>query len=283
MRAWGALCAVVRQPSRSAGAKHWRAALRRGALLMPLALVMLALGAARAIPPHAVSLAASRWQVPTISGVSPASLASLAALSVMTSRPEPPAICVPLAPGPRMWTPAQLASPRLPGRTYDARGEVRPCFSNQLVAPAPAGGVPHLHGQVILVSLSQQWLWAYQDGTLVFANPVTTGQPSLPTPLGEYHVQTKIADTTFYSPWGPWSPYYYAPEHVNFALLFRAKGYFLHDASWRQAFGPGTNSPHSDPGGAQETGSHGCVNMTTAAAEWLYRWAEVGATVLIVS
>ncbi|MFI5271949.1 MAG: L,D-transpeptidase, partial [Ktedonobacterales bacterium] len=129
----------------------------------------------------------------------------------------------------------------------------------------------------------QQWLWAYDDGQLVFATPVTTGQPGLMTPQGTYSVLAKVANTMFYSPWGPGSPHYYSPEHVDEALLFRAGGYFIHDAPWRQAFGPGTNMPHHDPGGQRENGSHGCINVAPSAGAWLYGWARLGTLVRVTA
>lgn len=283
----GVRCARPVRPARSSAAtvragRKDRLLIARGALLAALAVVaVLALSGSAAdasmVAAQARSVASSQRAPVMPLTVSPAGALDL------PPRVWRPAICLPLLTGARMWTQAQLAQPRVPGHAYDELGRVGRCEWDGLPAPDPAGGAPVLGGQVILVSLAQQWLWAYQDGRLVFTNPITSGQPELVTPLGEYQVRAKVTDTTFYSPWGPWSPYYYAPEHVNYALLFRTGGYFLHDAPWRQAFGPGTNTPHTDPSGARETGSHGCVNVTTAAGAWLYRWANVGATVLIVA
>ncbi|MEO7003562.1 MAG: L,D-transpeptidase, partial [Ktedonobacterales bacterium] len=145
--------------------------------------------------------------------------------------------------------------------------------------PAPSGGVPNIGGQVILVSLSQQWLWAYNNRVLLYDTPITSGMPQLATPDGIFHIQYKEYDVTFYSPWPPGSPYYYSPEHINYAMYFANYGYFVHDAPWRHLFGPGSNYPHTDPDGTHETGSHGCVNTPTPAGAWLYHWARVGATV----
>jgi lipoprotein-anchoring transpeptidase ErfK/SrfK len=161
------------------------------------------------------------------------------------------------------------------------------------VMPTPGSGPHGAPGQIsaqdgptaanelIVVSLSKQQLWAYQAGKPVFSTPVTTGQPALPTPTGMFTIMQTIADTTFYSPWPQGSPYYYTPEHINYAMLFADGGYFLHDASWRHCFGPGTNVPHTCPDGTQETGSHGCVNLPVPAAAWLFNWVQVGATVRI--
>ncbi len=186
---------------------------------------------------------------------------------------------------------ASCVKPSAPARTFAASAlkqafvvtpnDVTTCALLSLVIPAPASAVPHVAGQLILVSIRQQWLWAYQDGRLVMASPVTTGMPYLRTPQGSFAVRYKVENTWFYSPWPPGSPWYYTPEHVNFALYFRDLGFFIHDAPWRHYFGPGTNVPHTNPDGSWETGSHGCVNMPTAAGQWLYRWARAGTAIAI--
>ena len=145
--------------------------------------------------------------------------------------------------------------------------------------PNPAGGAPNIGGQLILVSLSQQWLWAYQDGHMVYRTPVTTGMPQLATLDGIFYVHYKETNVTFISPWPPGSPYYYSPEHINYAMYYADIGYFIHDAPWRPVFGPGTNYPHTDPDGVVRTGSHGCVEVPTPAGAWLYNWTWDGATV----
>jgi lipoprotein-anchoring transpeptidase ErfK/SrfK len=147
--------------------------------------------------------------------------------------------------------------------------------------PMPAGTVPNIGGQLILISLSQQWLFAFQNHTLVFRTAVTTGMPQLPTPTGTYHIQWHERNVTFYSPWPVGSPYYYSPEHINYAMYFRDNGYYIHDAPWRETFGYGTTYPHTEPDGTTATGSHGCVNVATGPMSWLYSWAHDGATVVI--
>ncbi len=149
--------------------------------------------------------------------------------------------------------------------------------------PDPYGGVPNISGQLILVNIAQQWLWVYQDRKLVYRTPVTTGMPELPTPTGMFSVRFKESNITFYSPWPPGSPYYYSPEHINYAMYFADDGYYIHDAPWRKCFGPGTNVPHTCPDGSQDTGSHGCVNVPTPAGAWIYKWVHNGAKVDIVN
>ena len=136
-------------------------------------------------------------------------------------------------------------------------------------------------GKVIIVSLSKQWLGAYQNGELVYSTDVLTGQPALPTPLGTYHIFSKQSPVTFHSPFPRKSRFWYPPTHINYALEFRAGGYYLHDSWWHTVYGAGTNAKHYDPTYGWQEGSHGCVSMPLSAAAWLYKWAPLGTTVKI--
>lgn len=165
------------------------------------------------------------------------------------------------------WPGGAAASP-LPGQAW-----VHPHI---VAAPSATPLAPLPSGRVILVSRARQWLYAYENGALVFANGVETGRPELPTPAGRFSVLLKARNLTFTSPWPAGSPFHYNPTHINYALLFKQGGFYLHDAWWHATFGPGANTPHRVPGGGWETGSHGCVGMALADAERLYAWARVG-------
>lgn len=136
-------------------------------------------------------------------------------------------------------------------------------------------------GKEILISLSRQWMYVFQDGKQIYNSPITSGRPELRTPTGIYHVFLKLHPTTFYSPWPHGSPYWYPPTHINYALEWRSGGLFLHDSWWRSVYGPGTNVWHHDPVYGWETGTHGCVTMPLSAAAWLYNWAPIGTMVKI--
>ena len=131
------------------------------------------------------------------------------------------------------------------------------------------------------MSLSRQWLYAYENGRYVFDNAVETGMPELPTPSGTFSILSKARNITFISPWPEGSPYHYNPTPINYAMEFKSGGFYLHDAWWHVVFGPGGNVPHQLPDGRWETGSHGCVGMTIANAERLYNWVRVGTPVII--
>ena len=159
-------------------------------------------------------------------------------------------------------------------------------------APRPEPAVPALvgltpepnpRGKHIVISLSKQWLFAYEDGELLMNGPVTTGRPELLTPTGTFRILSKHAPYTFVSPWGRGSPFWYETATSSYALRITNNGIFLHDAPWRPYNGPGTNVPHVDPDGVWRTGSHGCINMRVADAAWAHRWAPLGMPVDIIA
>ena len=133
----------------------------------------------------------------------------------------------------------------------------------------------------IVVSLSQQKLTAYDGSSVFLTSLVTTGNRALPTPTGTYTIMGKFHPFTFRSPWPKSSPFYYPPSLTQWAMLFRAGGYFIHDAPWRSVFGPGSNAAVGKPG-SNYTGTHGCVNVPNDVAQKLYAWAPIGTVVQVV-
>ena len=134
----------------------------------------------------------------------------------------------------------------------------------------------------IVVSLSKQWMYVYQNGQQIYDTPVTTGAPDLPTPLGTYHIFYKVSPTTFHSPFPRNSKNWYPPVKVQYAMEWKAGGYFIHDAWWHTTYGPGTNVMHYDPTYGWQSGSHGCIAVPLDAAKWLYNWTTIGTTVRVV-
>ena len=136
-------------------------------------------------------------------------------------------------------------------------------------------------GKIIVVSLSQQELDAYENGQLFVSTPVATGRPQLPTPTGIYHIFAKYSPYRFISPWPVGSPYYYPPSTANYAMEWAQGGYFIHDAPWRGYFGKGANNWHQDPLMGEDPGTHGCINVPTSTMSQLFSWATIGTTVEI--
>jgi hypothetical protein len=135
-------------------------------------------------------------------------------------------------------------------------------------------------GKAIVVSLREQVARLYDNGQLVMWTYVTTGRPKRPTPPGLWHVLDRQQNVTFVSSDPPGSPLWYAPTTVRFALLFHEGGFFLHDAWWRSTFGPGTNLPHDDPG-ADNDGSHGCINTPLQPMGLIFDWATLGTPIVV--
>ncbi len=136
------------------------------------------------------------------------------------------------------------------------------------------------HQKVIIVSLLEQTLRAYDNGQLALSTYVTTGRRSRPSPPGFLNILDRRSPTIFISSEPRNSPLWFAPTEINYALLYYPDGDWIHDAWWRTSFGPGTNLPHYDPL-AFNGGSHGCVNLPLQPMAQLYAWTPLGTPVIV--
>jgi lipoprotein-anchoring transpeptidase ErfK/SrfK len=123
-----------------------------------------------------------------------------------------------------------------------------------VVNPGNGGGV-----RWIDVNLSQQRLYAFEGDTVVASFLVSTGVSQFPTVTGEFHIYVKLLSTVmagddYYLPDVPYTMYFY-------------RGYGIHGTYWHNNFG--------------HPMSHGCVNMYTPDAEWVFNWASVGTLVRV--
>ncbi len=107
------------------------------------------------------------------------------------------------------------------------------------------------------VDLSQQRLYAYAGDTLMNSFIVSTGTWQTPTVTGKFNIWIKLRSASMSGPG------YYLPD-VPFVMYFY-KDYGLHGTYWHNNFG----TPMS----------HGCVNLATPDAEWLYNFSSVGTVV----
>ena len=131
--------------------------------------------------------------------------------------------------------------------------------------PAP----PSKTEPCVVVDISEQTLYYYEKGKLVFKTPVVTGkiygQKYHGTPTGTFHLLYKQRDQHLRGLEDDGKTKY--DSFVRYWMPFRSDGYGLHDADWRSSFG-GTIY--------QYYGSHGCVNMPPAYAEKLYNGIHAG-------
>lgn len=127
--------------------------------------------------------------------------------------------------------------------------------------PLPGAPSPTVYaGKQIVVDLSQQRTYAFEDGELVQFFLVSTGLPKTPTIQGNYEIYRQL-ETRHMT-----GPGYDLPD-VPYVSYFIG-GYAFHGTYWHENFG----TPMS----------HGCVNMVTAEARWLYEWAEIGTPVRVI-
>ena len=128
--------------------------------------------------------------------------------------------------------------------------------------PSPASD-----GKYILVSISEQHLYAYQDGELVYSVIASTGM-NHSTRAGVFHVLDKIPNA-YGATWNIWMPnwlgIYYSGSLENgiHALPILSNGARL----WAGYLGTPI--------------SFGCVVLGVDDAQWIYDWADVGTTVEI--
>ncbi|MBO0777195.1 MAG: L,D-transpeptidase family protein [Ktedonobacteraceae bacterium] len=128
-------------------------------------------------------------------------------------------------------------------------------------------------GKVIIVSLTEQAVRVYQDGKLIRATQIVTGQYDKPSVPGLWHIFVRESPTVFKSTEPKGSALWYPDTKIKYAMEYHEGGYFFHDSWWRAVYGPGKQFPHYDPSGDETfggTGSHGCFNMPPDEAAWLY-------------
>lgn len=135
-------------------------------------------------------------------------------------------------------------------------------------------------GKVLVISLREQTLRAYENGKMVYWAYVTTGREELPSWPGLHYAMYHLDHTEFTSPEPKSSPFWYAPTPITYAIAYAPNGFFIHDAWWRSEFGPDTNLPHWDPA-AFNGGSHGCINLPTDQMQWVWSWTPDGAPIIV--
>ncbi len=121
-------------------------------------------------------------------------------------------------------------------------------------------------GKRIEVNLTTQTLIAYENDKSVFQTSISSGIPSgnhTSTPISPkegFHIQEKMpskhmGDGNLFA-----GPDEYELPGVPWTAFFTEYGHAFHGTYWHQNFG----TPMS----------HGCVNMRTSDAKWLFLWAN---------
>jgi lipoprotein-anchoring transpeptidase ErfK/SrfK len=111
----------------------------------------------------------------------------------------------------------------------------------------------------IVIDLSEQRLYAYENGLLSNTFLVSTARPPWTTPLGRHTVTAKVPLVHYAWYYGSSSSENYDLGWVPYNLKFFPHIY-IHYAPWHNNFG--------------HVMSHGCVNVALDNILWLYEWAE---------
>ena len=135
---------------------------------------------------------------------------------------------------------------------------VGPLISADTAEPAPVDEAilaykPAYPGEKwIEVNVTTQQVTAWEGNVPVMTFVASTGLPSTPTILGEYHIYWKLKSTLMVG------PNYYLPD-VPHTMYFYGS-YALHGTYWHSNFG--------------QPMSHGCVNLSNENAQKLFEWAD---------
>ncbi len=129
--------------------------------------------------------------------------------------------------------------------------------------------LPVILNKRIVISITDQRMWVYQDGDQIKEFVISTGIADSPTQPGVFQVQTHELNA-FADSWDLWMPHWMGiyeawPGFMNgiHGLPMLANGVRL----WKNVLG----SP----------ASFGCIILDLPEAEWLYGWAESGVVVEI--
>ncbi len=154
-------------------------------------------------------------------------------------------------------TPTETATP-LPTETPMPTDTPIPPPPPAVEEPLPVSETTY-DGRWIDVDLTNQRTYAYEGETIVNSFLVSTGTWQHPTVTGEYKIYVKYRYANMSGPG-------YNLPNVPYVMYFYG-GYGLHGTYWHSNFG----TPMS----------HGCVNLLTSDAGWLFDWASVGTIVYV--
>jgi lipoprotein-anchoring transpeptidase ErfK/SrfK len=143
-----------------------------------------------------------------------------------------------------------------------------------ITIPSPDDLLPYpiVEGKRVVVSISQQRAWVYEDGALKWEWLASTGIASSPTAPGVFQIQTHESNA-YAANWDLWMPNFmgiYQPApNVEFMNGFH--GFPTRD---------GANLLWTNNLGTPVT--YGCILLSNENAAQLYEWAEQGVIVEIL-
>jgi lipoprotein-anchoring transpeptidase ErfK/SrfK len=208
-----------------------------------------------------------RWGTLLISASCILALTATAFVNAVSLAQEPPVMArIAQDPGTRVPTFTPSSTPTITPSftpTFTSTFTPSPTFTDTATLPPPPTlDIPPIPGgggeRWIDVDISAQRLTAYEGNTPVGTFLVSTGVAAHPTVIGRFRIYVKYLYDDMAGPG------YYLPN-VPYVMYFY-EGYSIHGTYWHHNFG----TPMS----------HGCVNMRTSDAEWIFYWASVGTVVV---
>ena len=100
---------------------------------------------------------------------------------------------------------------------------------------------------------------AWENGRAVLTTAMSSGTALHPTVRGSFRIGRKYSAVRMTGPG-------YDLPNVPYAMFFY-QGYAIHGTYWHTAFG--------------RPMSHGCINVPTDKARWLFQWAPAGTLVVV--
>jgi lipoprotein-anchoring transpeptidase ErfK/SrfK len=173
-----------------------------------------------------------------------------------TATPTPTSTSTPTPTSTPTFTPTPTHTPT-PTPTFTPTPTSTPTATPTPTKPPPADQSES--GKWIEVDISEQKLYAHEGQKTVLTAVVSTGIRQYPTVTGRFKIYAKYRATRMTGPG-------YDLPNVPWTMFFYA-GYAIHGTYWHNNFG--------------HPMSHGCVNMKTSEAKWVYNWAPKGTLVVV--
>jgi len=114
--------------------------------------------------------------------------------------------------------------------------------------------------KLIHVDLPQQMVTAFEGNTMVFSVRCSSGGKGTRTPTGEFSTYHKGPSIHMTNQDEDGATNYYHLPGVPWVSFFTSEGSAFHGTYW-----------HNDYGRPR---SHGCVNLKSQDAKWIYRWSS---------
>ncbi|NDJ52069.1 MAG: L,D-transpeptidase family protein, partial [Chloroflexi bacterium] len=130
--------------------------------------------------------------------------------------------------------------------------------------------LPVIPNKRLIISISEQRLWGYEDGQLVYDEIISTGIDRSPTQPGVFQVQTH-EDPAYAGNWDLWMP--------HFLGIYEAWPGFMNGLHGLPTLSSGVTLWADVLG---QPASYGCIILDLPTAESMYSWAEAGTVVEIV-